>query len=184
MRPSITLIAATLLLPQVAVHAQEKKESAGRPSYRVEFNIRDSSDAAAKSRHYMLLMQEGRKTVFKIGTRVPVATTESFLPSTGGSAVNAMAATQYQYVDVGVNIECLVSEMNGKIAVQGNLNLTNVMQRDSAAREARLSNPTLAQTKLDLDAAIDPGKPTVIAAFDDPAGTRQFQVETTVTRAN
>lgn len=171
MRPSIALIAATLMLPPLAVHGQEKKESAGRPNYRVEFNIRDSSDAEAKTHHYMLLMEEGRKTVFKIGTRVPVATTESFQPSTGGAAVNALAATQYNYVDVGVNIECLVSEVNGKIVIQGNLNLTTVMQHDAAVRAARPANPTLTQTKLDLDTAVQPGKPTVIAAIDDPAGT-------------
>jgi hypothetical protein len=57
-----------------------------------------------------------------------------------------------------------VSEVNGKIALQVNLNLTTVMQHDAVARVARPVYPTLAQTKLDLDTAVQTGKPTVIAS--------------------
>jgi hypothetical protein len=58
------------------------------------------------------------------------------------------------------------------------------MEHDGAARPANPSNPTLNQTKLDLDATVELGKPTVIAAINDAVNARQFQVEATVTRVN
>lgn len=183
MRRSVALIAAALLLPQLAVHAQEKKDSGGRPTYKVELNVRDNSDPAAKAgRHYMLLMDAGRKTVLKMGVRVPVATSASVQPGTDSSAINPLVSTQYQYIDAGVSIECLLHEVDGRIAITGDLNFVAVMERDGAARAANPSNPTLNQTRLDLDAAVEPGKPTVIAAIDDAVNARQFQVEATVTR--
>jgi len=185
MRRSVALVAAALLLPQLAVHAQEKKDSVGRATYKVELNIRDSSDTSAKAaRHYMLLMDPGRKTVLKIGTRVPVATTASFQPGTGGTAINPLVNTQYQYIDAGLTIECLVMEVNGRITISGNIDFVTVMQHEAAGRGGTPANPTLTQTKLDLDAAVESGMPTVIAAVDDPASARQFQVEATVTRLN
>jgi hypothetical protein len=176
MRLSVALIAAALLLPQSPIHAQEKKNPADRPAYKVEFNIHDTGDATAKAgRRYMMLVNAGRKGVFKSGSRVPVAT-GSTQPSTGGTAISPM--TQYTYVDVGVTIECLV---NGGIAMQGNIDLSTAIPHDAAARTP---NPTLKHTRVDLDAAIEPGKPTVIAAIEDPADARQFQVEVTITRVN
>jgi hypothetical protein len=178
-RFSVAPIAAALLLPLLSVHAQER---GGLPSYKVEFNIRDGSDPAAKAgRHYMLLMDPGHKAVFKVGNRVPVAS-GSFQPSTGGTGINPL--TQYTYLDIGVNIECTVSEMNGRVAMHGNLDLSTMMEHDAASHAANPPNPTIVQTKLELDTAIEPGKPTVIAALDDPVNTRQFQVEATVTRVN
>ena len=184
MRRSVALIAWALLLPQLAVHAQTKKDSGGRATYKVELNIRDSSDPAAKAgRHYMLLMDAGRKTVLKMGARVPVATT-SVQPGTGSAPINPLVSTQYQYIDVGVTIECLLNDVDGRIAITGDLNFVSVMEHAGAARPANPSNPTLNQTRLDLDAAVEPGKPTVIAAIDDAVNARQFQVEATVTRVN
>jgi len=175
MRSSVWLVATALLIPQLAVHAQEK----GPGIYKVEFKIRDGNDAAAKAgRHYTLLMEVDHKAVFKVGNRVPVAT-GSFQPGAGP------ATTQYTYLDVGVNIECMVSEAgNGRLAMHGSLDLSTMMQNDAGSRAASPPNPTVGQTKLDLETAIEPGKPTVVAAIDDPANLRQFQVEATITRVN
>jgi len=178
MRTSVALVATALLLPQLAVHAQDKN---GPGLFKVEFNIRDGGDTAAKGgRRFTLLMEPNRKAVFKVGSRVPVAT-GSFQPGSAGG--NPMVNTQYTYVDVVVNIDCLVSEMNGRLAMHGELDLSSVAERDAASRAAN-PNPTVVQTKLVLDTAVELGKPTVVAAIDDPANQRQFQVEATVTRVN
>lgn len=180
MRALVALIAGAVLLP-LAVQAQG---TGGHPTYKVEFNIRDASDAAGKTgRRYTLLMEPGRKAVFKVGSRVPVAT-GSLQPGVGGVGVNPLVNTQYTYLDLGVNIDCIVEERNGKMAMHGELDLSTTAQHDAASRAANPPNPTVVQTKLALDTAIDLGKPTVIAAIDDPVTTRQFQVESTITRIN
>jgi hypothetical protein len=107
MRTAIAIAVATLLLAVVPVHAQEKKEAGNPAVFKVEFNIHDGSDAAAKAgRRYAMLIDTTGKGTFKIGNRVPVATA-SFQPGAGGGG-NATVNTQYQYFDVGVNIDCSI----------------------------------------------------------------------------
>lgn len=181
MRTSVALIAAAILLPQLVVHAQDRT---GPPTYKVEFNIRDGSDAAGKGvRHYTLLTEQNHKAIFKVGSRVPTAS-GSFQSGPGGVGINPLVNTQYTYLDVGVNIECTVGEMNGKIAMHGSLDFSTVMQPDAASRAANPPNPTVVQTKLELETVIDLDKPTVIGSIDDPVNARQFQVEARVTRVN
>jgi len=47
---------------------------------------------------------DGQKATLKIGDRVPVAT-GSFQPGIGGVGINPLVNTQFQYLDVGVNID-------------------------------------------------------------------------------
>lgn len=178
MRLSFALVAAAVLLAQLPVWAQDR---VGPPIYKLDFNIRDGGDTAAKgARHYTLLMEQGRKAVFKVGNRVPVAS-GSF--QSGSTNVNPLVNTQYTYIDIGVNIECTVNDQNGRILLHGDLDLSTVAPPD-AAHAAIPANPTVVQTKLNLETALEAGKPTVIAAIDDPVTSRKFQVEATVARVN
>jgi general secretion pathway protein D len=47
---------------------------------------------------------DGQKASLKIGSRIPVAT-GSFQPGIGGVGINPLVNTQFQYLDVGVNID-------------------------------------------------------------------------------
>ncbi len=47
---------------------------------------------------------DGQKASLKIGDRIPVAT-GSFQPGIGGIGINPLVNTQFQYLDVGVNID-------------------------------------------------------------------------------
>ena len=47
---------------------------------------------------------DGQKASLKIGDRVPIAT-GSFQPGIGGVGINPLVNTQFQYIDVGVNID-------------------------------------------------------------------------------
>ena len=177
MRLFVALVAAVVLMPQAAVHAQEKKDPG---IYKVEFTIRDSSGAAPNAgQRYTLLMEPNRKAVLKMGSRVPVVT-GSFEAGAGG---NAIPTTQYTYIDVGVDIQCTVSEMDGRIAMHGSIDMSTVREHDTTSRASE-ANPTVGQTKLELDTAVEPGKPTVVAAIDDAANGRHFQVEATVSRTD
>ncbi len=174
MRMHIAWMAAALLAPQVPVHAQGGNAPS---SYKVDFSFRENGATEKAVRHYTLLVEPNRKQVFKAGSRVPTIS-GSFQPGAG-----ALVNTQYTYLDVGVNIECSVSEANGKILMHGNLDLSGVAPTDSANRGSS-ANPSLVQTRLDLETSLEPGKPTVIASIDDPTTSRQMTVEATVTRVN
>jgi hypothetical protein len=45
-------------------------------------------------------------------------------------------------------------------------------------------NPTISQLKINVNAIVNPGKPTIVASIDDPATMRKVDVELTVTRSN
>ena len=47
---------------------------------------------------------DGQKASLKIGERIPIAT-GSFQPGIGGVGINPLVNTQFQYTDVGVNID-------------------------------------------------------------------------------
>ena len=100
-------MAAALLAPGLAVRAQDVRE---RASYKVDFTIRDTGDAGGKTgRKYSMLVNPGQKTTFKVGNRVPVPT--------GGSSGAGTVNTQFTYIDVGMNIDCIINEFGPKIGV-------------------------------------------------------------------
>lgn len=170
MRFSTWMMAAALLCPGLAVHAQDARESS---TYKVDFTIRDTGDAGGKTgRKYSLLVNRGVKTVFKIGNRVPVATGAM----NGGTLVN----TQFTYIDVGMNIECTVNEFGSKFAMHSDLDISTAVMPDKNPNSAQ--NPTISQIKLNLDTMVPPGKPTTVASFDDPVTSRKFDVDVTVTK--
>jgi len=63
MRTSAVLFLTTLLIPTLPVIGQEK--AADSSVYKVEFNIHDGSDAAAKTgRRYTIMIEGNEKGVF------------------------------------------------------------------------------------------------------------------------
>ena len=159
------LLAAVMLAP---IYGQP------RDVIKVDLAIRDTGDASAKAgRKYSLLLNSGIKGVFKIGNRVPMATSAS----TGGVGAN----TQFTYVDVGVNIDCIVQENGGRMALHADMELSTAI---AAEKGSPVSNPTISQIKLGIETTVAPGKPTVVASFDDPVTSRKFEIEAVATKVN
>jgi type II secretory pathway component GspD/PulD (secretin) len=127
----------------------------------------------------MLVSATGKGT-FRVGNRVPYAT-GAFQASAGGTP---QVNTQYQYFDVGVNIDCWVREGAGKINVKADLDVSTVVQHDRSAAAGTAPNPTISQIKMNVDAMVNPGKPTVVASIDDPVTMRKFDVDVAVTKVN
>jgi hypothetical protein len=162
MRFSAWMMAAALLCPGLALHAQDNS------TYKADFTIRDTGDAGGKTgRKYSLLVSPGHKTTFKVGNRVPVTT---------GTAGN----TQITYIDVGMNIECTVNDNNSRVSVHGDLDISTAVMPEKGANAPPA--PTISQIRLNLDTVVAPGKATVVASFDDPVTARKFDVDVTVTK--
>jgi hypothetical protein len=171
MRIAAPLIFASLLVSALPVRAQEKKESVSPGVYRVEFNIRDGSEAAAKAgRHYAMLIAANGKGTFRVGNRVPFATV-------------GMPPGQYQYLDVGVNIECRLGELNGKVALNADIEVSTIVEHEKGAA-AIPPSPTVAQIRLSVGTIVDLGKPALVASINDPVTMRRFDVEATVTKVD
>ncbi len=178
MHTSRAMVPVACLIAILPALAQDKKGPADNAFYRVQFTIQDGSDPASKTvRTYSMITAANRKAVFKVGDRVPV--TAAFQPS--GPGVNPIVNTQY--LDIGVTIECLIFDLGGKLAMHGNIDLSAVDRHD-AKPGAGAANPTVGQTRIELDTAVEPGKPLVVASIDDPVNVRKLQVEATVTKVD
>ena len=168
MQISAWIMAAALLGPGLA-NAQDSRENS---TYKVDFTIRDSGDAGGKAgRKYSLLVNRAQKTAFKVGNRVPVIS-----GGTGGVGGNA----QFTYIDVGVNIDCVVAEAGSKLAMHADLDISTAVMPEKAANAAPA--PTISQIRLNLDTTVVPGKPTVVASFDDPVTSRKFDIDVAITK--
>jgi hypothetical protein len=158
------MMAAALLGPGLVAHAQDKP-------YKVDFTIRDTGDAGGKTgRKFSMLVSPSHKTTFKVGNRVPVVTGSA---SQGGNV-------QFTFVDVGINIDCSVSDINSNLTVHADLDISTAVMPEKGANAP--PNPTISQIKLSLDTALAPGKPTVVASFDDPVTSRKFDVDVAITK--
>jgi len=152
--------------------------------YRVEFRIRDGSDAAAKSvRRYTMLIESTGHGSLKIGERVPVAS-GSFQSGAGGAGVNPLVNTQFNYLDVGVNIEAKITRQDDKVAIVATLDMSTLVEHKQQSGSAVLPNPTVAQVRIAVNSLVPVGKPTLVASIDDPVTQHRFDVEALVTKAD
>ena len=183
MRTNAVLFLTTLLITTIPVSGQEKGGGADSGVYRVEFNIHDGSDAAAKTgRRYTIMIEANDRGVFRVGQKVPYAT-GTFQPGVGSTGANPLVATQFNYADIGVNIDCRINEFNGKVRVKATLDLSTVVQHDKSTAPVP-PMPIIGQLRVEVNALVNPGKPTMVASVDDPVTLRKFDVEATVTKVN
>src|SRR6185437_11878522 len=74
-------------------------------------------------------IMDGQKATLKIGDRVPVAT-GSFQPGIGGVGINPLVNTQFQYIDVGVNIDVTPNiHMDNEVTLKVRLEVSSVTSR-------------------------------------------------------
>ncbi len=169
MRSAVWFLAAAMTVP-AAMYAQDAHEVG---LYKVDFTLHDSTDTAAKNgRKYSLLINGRNKAVLKVGNRVPAAT--------GGSGGIGQSNMQFTYLDIGVNIDCTVDERNGKYLMHADLDMSTAIPPEKTGNA--VPNPTISQVKINMETTLLPGKPTIVASFDDPGTSRKFDVDVTLTK--
>ena len=104
MRISAWMMAAALLVPGPGGTCAGRRD----PTYKVDFTIRDTGDAGGKTgRKYSLLVNRNAEDHVQGGQ-----------PGTGGHRRRqrgTLVNTQFTYIDVGMNIECVVAEAGSQI---------------------------------------------------------------------
>lgn len=110
----------------------------------------------------------------KTGSRVPIAT------GTYGSNNANPANTQFQYIDLGVNLDVRDASERGEM-----LGLRLKAEVSSIARQTEVAGtgePVIRQNVWDSLVLIPIGKPTVVFSSDDLDSKGKMQVEVTATR--
>ncbi|MGH9580541.1 MAG: secretin N-terminal domain-containing protein, partial [Terriglobales bacterium] len=105
------------------------------------------NDATTKIiQHPMVRALDGQKASLKIGDRVPVAT-GSFQPGIGGVGINPLVNTQFQYLDVGVNIDITPKvHADREITLKVMLDISSVTSRVNIGG---IDQPVIGQRKIE-----------------------------------
>lgn len=163
-----------------AAQDESKKDTPAAPTkfqpvepYRLDFSFNELTDGKIlNTRRYSLNLTAGESNEIKIGTRVPVA---------AASTPDPMAATQYQYLDVGTNIWAQLREHGDEWVLVVRSDVSN-FDTSNESEHAAKSLPIIRQIKLSGSTLLVVGKPILIGSMDDPNSKRQFQLEVTVTK--
>src|SRR5580692_6251838 len=115
---------------------------------------------------------DNQKASLKIGERLPVAT-GSFQPGIGGVGINPLVNTQFQYIDVGVNID-----ITPHVHTDREVSLKITMEISSEIGQASIggiTQPIIGQKKVDLgEIRLKDGESSLIGGIMDDSQTRSL----------
>src|SRR5208337_735468 len=105
---------------------------------------------------------DGQKASLKIGQRVPVAT-GSFQPGIGGVGINPLVNTQFNYIDVGVNID-VTPHVHGtdQVTLKVAMDISAV---DSYVNIGGIQQPVIGQRKIDHEIRMREGEANIMGGI-------------------
>ena len=105
---------------------------------------------------------DGQKASLKIGQRVPVAT-GSFQPGIGGVGINPLVNTQFNYIDVGVNID-VTPRVHGTDEVTLKLSM-DISAVDSYQNIGGIQQPVIGQRKIEHEIRMREGEANIMGGI-------------------
>src|SRR5271165_3067352 len=114
---------------------------------------------------------DNQKATLKIGERVPVAT-GSFQPGIGGVGINPLVNTQFQYLDVGVNIDVTPHvHADREVTLKITMEISSVVGQSSIGG---ISQPIIGQKKIEHEIRLRDGESSMIGGIFDDSQTRSL----------
>jgi general secretion pathway protein D len=112
---------------------------------------------------------DGQKASLKIGDRVPVAT-GSFQPGIGGVGINPLVNTQFQYLDVGVNIDITPKvHSNGEVTLKVTMDISSVT---GTSNIGGISQPIIGQRKIEHEVRLKEGEVNMLGGMLEDSQTK------------
>jgi general secretion pathway protein D len=112
---------------------------------------------------------DGQKATLKIGDRVPVAT-GSFQPGIGGVGINPLVNTQFQYLDVGVNIDITPRVHAGReVTLKLALDISAVTSRVNIGG---IDQPVIGQRKIEHEIRLKDGEVNLLGGILEDQQTK------------
>jgi hypothetical protein len=189
--PARTRIAATvsaILLAPALLCAQSTQSSPDTSSQQIEPHVKlvyralqigaDGKVVSSHSYSTIVVANTGHASPSKIRSndKVPIAT-----GSYGGDAKSSLVNTQFQYVDVGTNIDTYGAKLSGtQLTVNLSVSLSEVAKNDFAS-EKTIPDPIIRALSWESDVIVTVGRPTIIFTSDNPSDTGKTELELTAT---
>ena len=153
-----------LFLPAPVRAEEPSRSERARSTFRLDYVLFDlEAGKRTNERTYSMTVNEGSQGQLRNGTHVPVAVDKGV-----------------QYMDVGLKINGRVTERDGDLVLDTEIELSSFALPEPAA-EAK-GNPTLRTVSQTLSTRPAPGRPAILSTVDDFDGKKRLQLEVTVTR--
>ena len=174
----LTLAAVTSLpcLAQSNPNSSDKKppasqtaESALKTFYQLAFVVQElENERVINSRSYSMIVRDMERSSIRAGEKVPFSATSG--PS-----------TQWQQIDVGVNIDCRKLEVTGdRVSLDIKAEISSVMETNKGDGPPP-SLPIIRNNQWESNVVLPLKQPSVLFSSDDPASKRTMRVQLTVT---
>lgn len=115
---------------------------------------------------------DGQTAKLRIGDRVPIAT-GSFQPGIGGVGINPLVNTQFQFTDVGVNLD-ITPRVNTsrEISMKLMIEVSSVTQRVNIGG---IEQPVIGQRRIEHDIRLREGEVSILGGIIEQTETRSMQ---------
>jgi general secretion pathway protein D len=140
------------------------------PSANLSTVLSDSDTKLIQSPQVRAL--DNQKASLKIGERLPVAT-GSFQPGIGGVGINPLVNTQFQYIDVGVNIDVTPHvHSDREVTLKISMEISSEIGQTSIGG---ITQPIIGQKKVDLgEIRLKDGESSLIGGIMDDSQTKSL----------
>lgn len=130
------------------------------PSATVNFMLSDGNTKIIQNPQ--IRVADGQKATLKIGDRVPVAT-GSYSSGIGTTGVSPLVNTQFQYLDVGVNID-ITPYIHGDRSVTLKISM-DVSSVTGAVNIGGISQPTIGQRRIEHEIRLKEGEVNMLGGI-------------------
>jgi general secretion pathway protein D len=114
---------------------------------------------------------DGQKASLKIGERVPIAS-GSFQPGIGGVGINPLVNTQFQYLDVGVNIDVTPTiHSNGDVTLKTTIDISSVTGNTNIGG---ITQPIIGQRKIEHVVRLREGEANLMGGMLEDSQTKNL----------
>ena len=114
---------------------------------------------------------DGQKASLKIGERVPIAS-GSFQPGIGGVGINPLVNTQFQYLDVGVNIDVTPTiHANGDVTLKTTMDISSVTGNTNIGG---ITQPIIGQRKIEHVVRLREGEANLMGGMLEDSQTKNL----------
>jgi general secretion pathway protein D len=115
---------------------------------------------------------DGQKATMKIGEREPTASGSfgSTLGAVAGAGISPLVNTQFQYIDVGVNVEITPHvHDNGEVSLHVSLDISNVTGQVNLGG---INQPIIGQRKMEHDIRLREGEVSLLGGLLNQSNTK------------
>ena len=164
---------ASNMLAQADATAEKTSAPAAETApktYRLTYTITHLDGAKQLGvQHFALTVNsDNRNARIRLGSRVPIATGKT------ANGATAPGEVQFQYVDVGLNIDARIREFPTGILVFSKVEQSSLADEPSGVGS---SDPVIREGTLENSALLTLGKPVMLGSLDTPGTSMHVDIE-------